>query len=107
MPSKGVPDNGSTSGFALLGKYSLSETFNIAGRAEYITTKGGTTNLLYGAGSKAMTLTLTPTYQAKTFFVRGELAYIKASKIAPGSAFGLTGNERGQTRALVETGFLF
>ena len=107
MPSKGVPDNGSTSGFALLGKYSLSENFNIAGRAEYITTNKGTTNLLYGAGSKAMTLTLTPTYQAKTFFVRGELAYIKASEIAPGSAFGLTGNERGQTRALVETGFLF
>ncbi len=107
MPSKGVPDKGSTSGFALLGKYSFSDTFSLGGRAEYITTKSRSTNLLYGAGSKAMTLTLTPTYQAKTFFVRGELAYIKASDIAPGAAFGLAGNTRSQTRALIETGFLF
>jgi hypothetical protein len=107
MPSKGVPDKGSTSGFALLGKYSFSDSFSLGGRAEYITTKNGTTNLLYGAGSKAMTLTLTPTYQAKTFFVRGELAYIKASDITPGAAFGPTGDKRSQTRALIETGFLF
>ena len=107
MPSKGVPDKGSTSGFALLGKYSFSDSFSLGGRAEYITTKNGTTNLLYGAGSKAMTLTLTPTYQAKTFFVRGELAYIKASDITPGAAFGPTGDKRSQTRAMIETGFLF
>ncbi len=107
MPSKGVPDKGSTSGFALLGKYSFTDNFSLGGRAEYITTKKGTTNLLYGAGSKAMTLTLTPTYQVGSFFVRGELAYIKANDIAPGAAFGPTGDARSQTRALIETGFLF
>lgn len=107
MPSKGVPDKGSTSGFALLGKYSFTDNFSLGGRAEYITTKKGSTNLLYGAGSKAMTLTLTPTYQAKSFFVRGELAYIKASDITPGAAFGPDGDTRSQTRALIETGFLF
>ena len=107
MPSKGVPDKGSTSGFAVLGKYSFTDNFSLGARAEYITTKKGTTNLLYGAGSKAATLTLTPTYQAKTFFVRGELAYIKASDITPGAAFGDAGLNRSQTRALIETGFLF
>ena len=107
MPTKGVADKGSTSGFALLGKYSFTDNFSLGARAEYISTKGRDTNLLYGAGSKAMTLTVTPTYQAGGFFVRGELAYIKASDITPGAAFGPSGDARSQARALIETGLLF
>jgi hypothetical protein len=107
IPALGITSKGSTTGVALLGKYSFSDSFSLAARAEYIDSKSGTTNLLYGAGSKAWTLTVTPTYQTKAYFIRGELSYIKASDITPGAAFGPAGLDRSQTRALVETGFLF
>lgn len=103
----GILTKGETVGFALLGKYSFNENFSLGFRGEYIDTKAGTTNLLYGAGSKAWTATLTPTYQIGAFFVRGEFAYIKASDIAAGAAFGPAGLNTSQTRGLIETGFLF
>lgn len=106
-PRLGIADKGSTTGVALLGKYSFDGGFSLAGRAEYIDSKAGTTNLLYGAGSKAWSLTVTPTYQAGVFFLRGELAYVKGSNIAAGAGFGAAGLARSQTRALVETGVLF
>lgn len=104
--SVGIPASGSTYGGAVLAKYSLTPTFSLAGRAEYIASSGAA-NLLYGPKSKAWSLTLTPTWQLKTFFVRGELSYVQADKAAPGGAFGPTGLADTQTRAMVETGFLF
>lgn len=106
MPALGVVGKSSSTGFALLGKYSFSDEFNLAARAEHISTKGSS-NLLYGAGSDAWSLTMTPTYQKGVFFLRGEVSYVKAKNIALGSAFGSTGVGRSQTRALIETGFLF
>lgn len=106
-PSLGITDKGSTTGFALLGKYSWEGGFSLGARAEYIDSKEGTTNLLYGAGSKAYSLTLTPTYQKGIYFIRGELAYVKASDIDPGLGFGSSGDKRSQTRALIETGVMF
>ena len=102
----GLPASGSTFGGAVLAKYSVTPQFSVAGRAEYIASSGGQ-SLLYGPKSKAMSLTITPTYQVKTFFLRGELSYTKLDKMAPGSGFGPAGNDDTQTRAMVETGFLF
>lgn len=107
MPEYGVTEKGSTTGFALLGKYSFTDTFSLAARGEYIKTRNSTTNLLYGPGSKAWTFTVTPTVQLGTFFVRGELAYIRASDFEDGLGFGRNGDKRSQTRALIETGVLF
>ncbi len=73
IPGLGITSRGSTTGVALLGKYSFNDTWSLGFRGEYIDTKKGTTNMLYGPGSSAWTLTATPTYQAKTFFVRGEV----------------------------------
>jgi hypothetical protein len=106
MPGLGVTDEGSTTGYAVIGKYSFNDNFSLAARAEYISSDGGT-SLLYGTDSKATTLTLTPTFQKGTFFVRGELAYIKLSDYTPGSGLGPSGTEESQTRALIETGILF
>lgn len=108
MPSLGVTEEASTTAFAVLGKYSFNDNFSLAARAEHISADGGgVTNLLYGADSKATSLTLTPTFQKGAFFIRGEAAYIKLSDYTPGSGFGANGNAKSQTRALIETGILF
>ena len=105
-PSIGIADSGSHWGGAVLAKYSFSPTFSLAGRAEYIASSGGT-NMLYGPGSRAWSLTLTPTWQLKTFFIRGEVSYTGLDKAAPGAGFGADGSKDSQTRAMVEAGVLF
>ena len=102
----GITDSASTYGVAVLAKYTFNPVFSLAGRAEYIGSSGGT-NLLYGPKSKAYSFTLTPTVQLKTFFIRGELSYTGLDNAAPGSGFGKFGNKNSQTRAMIETGFLF
>jgi Putative beta-barrel porin-2, OmpL-like. bbp2 len=104
--SIGIPDSGSTFGGAVLAKYSLTPSFSLAGRAEYIDSSGDT-SLLYGPKSRAWSLTFTPTWQIKAFFVRGELSYTKLDKAAPGAGFGSAGMDDSQTRAMLETGFLY
>ena len=104
--------NASTYGAALLVNYSVPHSgFSLPFRVEYITSTGnavqGAPSLIYGAGSKAWSATITPTYQYKRVFVRGELSYVKANNITDGSAFGSLGNNDSQTRMLIETGFIF
>lgn len=101
----------STIGGAVLAKYSFTPEFSLPVRAEYISSSGnanGTAaNLLYGIGSDAFSLTLTPTYQYKVLFARAELSYVKASGTTPGSVFGSNGLDRSQTRGLLEVGIMF
>jgi hypothetical protein len=109
--SLGIPHDATTVGGAVLAKYSFTPKFNLAGRAEYISSTGslaeGAPSLLYGPGSNAWSLTLTPTYQCKTFYVRADLAYVGLGSTTPGFAFGQLGTKTSQTRGLIETGFLF
>jgi len=105
-PSVGLPASGSTFGGAVLAKYNFTPMFSLAGRAEYIGSSGGQ-SLLYGPKSKAWSLTVTPTLQIKTFFVRGEASYTKLVDFAPGAGFGSAGGDGSQTRLMVETGVLF
>jgi hypothetical protein len=104
--SAGVLDSAESFGGAVLAKYSFTPSFSLAGRAEYIGTSGST-NILYGPKSKAWSLTLTPTWQIKQFFVRGELSYTRISNLTPGLGFGSDGGADAQTRAMVEAGFLY
>ncbi len=101
---------------AILAKYSFNATWSVAGRAEYISSSNGScsvpagclaTNILYGPGSKAFSLTLTPTFQKGIFFVRGEASYVDVTSASPGSAFGVDGNAKSQFRGVLETGFIF
>jgi hypothetical protein len=107
----GIAHSASTWGAALLAKTSLDTQWSLAGRAEYIQSSGsaahGDPNLLYGAGSKAWSLTVTPTFQQGVYFVRGELAYTQVLDAALGSAFGSTGLDKSQIRGAIETGVLF
>ncbi|THD80586.1 MAG: porin [Phenylobacterium sp.] len=102
----GLPASGSEWGGAVLAKYNFTPMFSLAGRAEY-TSSSGDQSLLYGPNSKAYSFTLTPTWQFKTFFIRGELSYTELSGFTLGSGFGANGDKNSQSRAMVETGFLF
>jgi hypothetical protein len=109
----GIHNAASTVGVAVLGKYSLASNFNIAGRIEYIDSAGGdpadpnAPNLLYGAKSSAWSVTLTPTYQFKVLFVRGEFSYTGISGHGSTLGFGVDGASAGQARAMIETGVIF
>ncbi|KTC98828.1 hypothetical protein Lgee_1517 [Legionella geestiana] len=102
----GLLDSASTYGVALATKYVLNTYWSITGRAEYINTKGRT-NVTYGPGSNAWSLTLTPTCQRGIFFARGEASLVMADNITAGSAFGQNGTNHSQGRLLIETGVLF
>jgi hypothetical protein len=104
--------NAATYATALLVNYSVPHSgFSLPVRLEYIASTGsaaqGAPSLIYGAGSKAWSATITPTYQYRRVFVRGELSYVKANSITEGSAFGPLGNADLQSRLLIETGFIF
>ena len=110
-PSLGWTHDAQTYGGAVLVSYAFTDTFSLAGRAEIIGSTGSTTdgspNLIFGPGSSAWSLTLTPTYQQSLFFLRGEVSYVGASSISGGLAFGHTGTASNQGRVLAETGIVF
>jgi Putative beta-barrel porin-2, OmpL-like. bbp2 len=113
-PSIGVLKSTQTIGGAILASYTVTDKISVAGRAEYIGTsdnenspKGSAANLLYGVGSDAWSLTLTPTFQWKQFFFRGEVSYVQANSYAPGAVFGKEGKDNSQVRGLIETGVIF
>ena len=107
----GTTQDASTTGAALLATYAFDGGLSLASRAEYIKSTGsassGAPNLLYGQGSKAWSLSLTPTYQYKNYFLRGEFSYVKANNVTSGMAFGPSGNDTSQTRFLLEGGLIF
>lgn len=104
--------NSSTVGGAVLASYAFTDHISLAGRWEYIgssgaATVGGAGLLGYGPGSSAMSFTLTPTFQAGIFFVRGEGSVTNLTSVAAGAGFGLHGHATTQGRFLVETGVVF
>jgi Putative beta-barrel porin-2, OmpL-like. bbp2 len=114
--SIGAFTSASTYGGAILANYSFGDDsplpgFSVPLRFEYIATTGspanGAPNLLYGAGSNAWSVTLTPTYQYKIFFARAEFSHVGTSGTTPGLVFGRDGTNTTQTRFMFETGVLF
>lgn len=107
----GINGSASTYGAALLVNYAFTESFSLSARGEFIGSTGSlaqdTPNLLYGPGSKAWSVTLTPTFRYGPFFARADFAYIQALDAKPGFAFGTDGSKTSQGRMLLETGFVF
>lgn len=96
---------------AVLTTYSITSEIFLAARVEYIATSGqgaaGTPNLLYGPGSNAWSLTLTPTFQRAIFFARAEGSYLLAGQTTIGDAFGSSLGRSSQARLMLETGVVF
>jgi hypothetical protein len=121
LPSIGVLHSAETYGAALLVNYTFAAQskignlglsgFSLPFRLEYIASTGnladGTPNLIYGPGSAAWSITVTPTYQYQRYFTRAEFSYVAASHTTAGLAFGPTGANTTQARFLLESGLLF
>jgi hypothetical protein len=116
IPSIGALTPASTAGGGLLLNYSFGDDSPLAGvslpvRLEYISSTGngpnGAPNLLYGPGSNAWSVTVTPTYQYEIFFARIEFSHVGTSSTTPGLVFGPGGTNTTQTRGLFEIGVLF
>lgn len=115
IPAIGALHEAATLGAALFVNYAFDGK-SLAGmsmpvRVEYIGSTGnaaeGAPNLMYGPGSKAWSITITPTYQHKAFFARFELSYVGTSGTTPGLVFGPNGDDTSQSRVLLETGIVF
>jgi hypothetical protein len=108
----GLGQDTSSTGFGVLANYSVPNTsWNISARIEEESTSGsqtdGSGDLLYGAGSRAWSFTITPSYQSGPLFIRGEVSVVQATDITRGLALGNTGSGTNQTRFAIETGILF
>jgi hypothetical protein len=94
--------SGSQTGYALLTNYVFDAKSPLAGaslplRVEYFSNSGA-----IGSAS-GWSLTATPTYQFKIYFIRAEVSYTSSSV----GEFGSTGADKSQVRGLLETGVLF
>ena len=98
--------SGQSYGFAVLAKYSFNPLWSLAGRVEWIGSSGGA-SLLYGPGSNAWSLTLTPTYQKGIFFVRGDVSYVGIGSGTVGAMFGQNFDKSDQVRGMLEGGVIF
>jgi hypothetical protein len=107
----GVVNGASTKGGAVLLSYAFKHGFSLPFRFEYIASSGSlakdSVNLLFGPGSDGLSVTVTPTFQQGGFFVRGDMAWVRASSFVPGDVFGPLGATGNQFRAVAEVGFVF
>ena len=107
----GIAKGATTTGGAILLSYAFKHGFSLPVRWEYITSSGSAAadavNLMYGPGSSGTSVTLTPTFQYGGFFFRGDLSWVHAGSITRGDAFGSTGVNANQPRAVAEIGFIF
>jgi hypothetical protein len=107
----GIVNGASTQGEAILLSHAFKHGFALGGRYEYISSSGSaaqkSVNLMFGPGSAGTSVTVTPTFQAGGFFVRGEFSLVHAGSFASGDAFGPLGLRSNQPRAAAEIGFLF
>ena len=107
----GTTKDANSWGGAVLANYNINDNWNLAGRIEYVSTSGsstdGTVNILFGPGSSAWSFTVTPTYQMGIWFARLEGSYVTASSVNSGDGFGKFGTSSSQARLLVEAGIAF
>ena len=111
-PAIGIYSAASTYSGAVLANYVVNPMFQLGGRAEYIKSDGGRsaiapTNLLYGAGSGAFSLTVTPTFTFQHYFVRADVSFVDITNLVAGDGFGRNGDTSTQVRGLLETGIIF
>jgi hypothetical protein len=98
--------SGQSYGFAALAKYSFTPEVSVAGRLEWIGSSGAA-SLLYGPGSNAWSITITPTYQKGIFFARVEGSDVGIGSGTVGAMFGSSFNKSGQFRGFLEGGVIF
>lgn len=97
-------------GVGVLAKYKITDNWSLPVRLEYVDSNAPRTtaaNFLYGPGSNALSVTVTPTYVWDRFFIRPEVSLVAVSGITRGSAFGPAGTDKTQVRGRLEFGVMF
>lgn len=112
--SLGYATTESATGDAFLAQYAFNARYSVGARYEWFVNHSSAFDpspnadfVGYGPGSRAATLTVTPSYKVNLFFLRAEFSAVNAIGAKPGLAFGLGGMDPLQTRVLVETGVAF
>ncbi len=108
----GLRTRAATYGAAMVASAAIGQQFGIAGRAEYIGASGrgaalGTTNLLYGPASSAVSFTVTPSFILRHVFARADLSAVLLAHRAQGDGFGTNGDASTQFRGVLEVGFVY
>lgn len=118
----GINGSSGTFGSAILSTYHITPLtdgvaparhLSIATRVEYESSYGNSlanvapNGVMYGPGSSAWSISITPTLQIDNFFARTEFAYVKALNMQSGSGFGSTGSINNQARVVIEIGLLY
>ena len=121
-PTVGIKGSSGTVGSAILATYHITPLtdgvaparhLSIATRVEYESSYGNSlanaapNGVLYGPGSSAWSISITPTLQVDNFFARTEIAYVKAFNMQSGSGFGSGGTMNNQARVVIEIGLLY
>lgn len=108
----GLGGSSTTYGGAMLATYTFDPKgpatgWSIPMRVEYTSSTGSQNLLFFGPKSNAWSITATPTFTYKVWFIRGEASYTSVGSGAAGSMFGTSGTAKDQFRGLIETGVLF
>jgi hypothetical protein len=106
VPSSLISPAGKIWAGALIAKYSFTPEISVAGRIEY-EASDGPANLLYGPGSNAFSLTITPTYQKGVFYARIEGSYTSIGSGTVGDEMGALFDKTSQFRGMLEAGIMF
>ncbi|NPA40566.1 MAG: porin [Thermodesulfobacteria bacterium] len=89
-------------GIALHGEYAVNEELKLAGRIEYVNDDSGGVDLVgIGNGNSAFTITFSPCFTKGSYFLKGDLAYVKADNDFTSD------NKDSLTRVAIEAGISF
>jgi hypothetical protein len=109
-PSVGLLSDSSNFGAALFANYKFGTTpYSLGGWVEYFTSSGPD-NWFLNPGSKGFGMSVTPTWQGKNLFLRGDVGFLHLTTISNTAGFTGYGTDlkgRNVATFLVETGVLF
>lgn len=109
-PSVGLTDTSSNLGLAVFANYQFGKSpYSLGGWVEYFSSSGPD-NWFLNPGAKGFGVSITPTWQGKYLFVRGDVGLLHLTQVSnTGVPSGYAADLKGRNQAtfLVETGVLF
>lgn len=103
----GLDNPSSNFGVALFADYKFGKSpWSLGAWAKFFTSDGPDFWFI-NPGAQGVGLSISPTWQGKYVFVRGDLGVLQLTKIGAGTGYGANGTGRTQATAVLEMGVLF